>query len=216
MIINWAMHNVKNIKKPPACATCLEPAWSLGHESRVPYLQAHIFSQLIQVSWYAPARFGLGRLAVLTGGPPKPSNITQARPIFKHDTVLCCLLEPCSCRISLSLVREQQKSDFIFGLKVFLKSQPKGLLLGSHTTAPSSRKALLSQFSNRLNLPPTFWLGLGQMFSFFDVLKCLRLQASDSLYISRFNPNWTGLGHIWPFSHLKQSCNKIHEPKFFI
>ncbi len=93
------MHNVKNIKKPPACATHLKQAWT-----RVPHLQARNFSQLIHMSRYSPTRFGLGRWSVLPWNPPKPSNITQARPIFKHDTVLCCLLKPCSCGISLFLL----------------------------------------------------------------------------------------------------------------
>jgi hypothetical protein len=57
-----------------------------------------------------------GGLAVLQRGPPKPFDMAQAWPIFKHVTVLCCWEHPCSYHIQfrciLVLVRLHYPSHF--------------------------------------------------------------------------------------------------------
>jgi hypothetical protein len=64
----------------------LEQAWT-----RVQHLQTCDSSKMSLVSRFTtPTRFGFSVIAVLPRGPRKPPNTAQARPIFKHGTVLCC------------------------------------------------------------------------------------------------------------------------------
>ncbi len=51
-------------------------------------------------------------LNMLLRGPPKPSNTAQALPGFKHDIVLCCLVDPHSrCTYSSVPRMKTEKND---------------------------------------------------------------------------------------------------------
>ncbi len=55
----------------------------------------------------------LGKLAELPRGSPKPPELAQAQPIFKHDTILCCWAE-LSSRRTLLFHRQEQDNSYIF------------------------------------------------------------------------------------------------------